>query len=552
MKSNSDSSGSGIGSKIVGTLFFSVFLIGGVVAFYFISKMVRDNYATYTWKKHRCQILENSFWHDPGSDNPYGVKIRYRYEWNGNSRVSRDFSVSEPKFSKYAKAYAIERDYPVGSEQACWVNAENPSEAVLKRGNLWSIFILLLPLIFVLIGGGGIYAMLFYKDDNSRSRGKSKSKSAGGRGAKIFGAIFLLIGLAIFVPLFGLPSWYMLDSQGWQEQSCTVIYSRVKSHDSDDGTTYSVEVFYRYEFGGREYKSDRYGFIGGSSSGYSSKAKVVREMPAGKAVRCYVDPNDPAQAVIKRGFTWELLIGLIPLFFIIAGLAVMIYGGGSSKQSKGRQELARPDTGPTVLKPKLGRKGRLAGVIFAALFWNGIVSVFLYQAVEGWIKGDPSWFLTLFLVPFVLVGLILIFAIFHSALALFNPMPVLELSTSVFNLGERARLNWTVQGKFRKLQSFTIELIGQEQATYRRGTDTVTVTEEFERRKLVDIPGRLGMPSGEAELFIPKSSMHSFDASNNKIVWMLKVSGEIPRWPDVGLEYALEVLPLEVITKEVL
>jgi hypothetical protein len=38
--------------------------------------------------------------------------------------------------------------------------------------------------------------------------------------------------------------------------------------------------------------------------------------------------------------------------------------------------------------------------------------------------------------------------------------------------------------------------------------------------------------------------MHSLDAPHNKIVWMLRVTGEIKSWPDIDESYALVVQPL--------
>jgi hypothetical protein len=37
--------------------------------------------------------------------------------------------------------------------------------------------------------------------------------------------------------------------------------------------------------------------------------------------------------------------------------------------------------------------------------------------------------------------------------------------------------------------------------------------------------------------------MHSFEASNNKIVWAVKLHGEIAKWPDVDFEFPITVLP---------
>lgn len=52
----------------------------------------------------------------------------------------------------------------------------------------------------------------------------------------------------------------------------------------------------------------------------------------------------------------------------------------------------------------------LAGTVAIALFWNGLVSVFLYTAVSGEQQNggqpnqDVDWFLLLFLVPFLFIG----------------------------------------------------------------------------------------------------------------------------------------------------
>jgi hypothetical protein len=37
--------------------------------------------------------------------------------------------------------------------------------------------------------------------------------------------------------------------------------------------------------------------------------------------------------------------------------------------------------------------------------------------------------------------------------------------------------------------------------------------------------------------------MHSFSTQHNKIVWSIRVKGEIARWPDLNEEFALTVLP---------
>ena len=46
--------------------------------------------------------------------------------------------------------------------------------------------------------------------------------------------------------------------------------------------------------------------------------------------------------------------------------------------------------------------------LFFTLFWNGIVSIFVYNVVKSYLDGRPEICLTIFLIPFVLIGLGLI------------------------------------------------------------------------------------------------------------------------------------------------
>jgi hypothetical protein len=94
------------------------------------------------------------------------------------------------------------------------------------------------------------------------------------------------------------------------------------------------------------------------------------------------------------------------------------------------------------------------------------------------------------------------------------------------------------------MNGLTITLEGQEEATYRRGTDTHTDTEVFASLPLVETRNDWEIPRGSAEVVIPDDTMHSLEADNNKIVWLLKIAGDIPRWPDVDESLPLTVRPM--------
>ena len=53
------------------------------------------------------------------------------------------------------------------------------------------------------------------------------------------------------------------------------------------------------------------------------------------------------------------------------------------------------------------------------------------------------------------------------------------------------------------------------------------------------------LAQGSARIRIPADTMHSFEASHNKILWTLKLTGSIARWPDVIIEFPFVVQPGE-------
>ena len=114
----------------------------------------------------------------------------------------------------------------------------------------------------------------------------------------LFGGLFVVVGIGLFIGLTLLPLTQWLGAQDWKETPCRIVSSEVKSHSDDDGTTYSVAIVYDYEFGGRQYTGSRYNFVTGSSSGKSGKQAIVNRYPPGSQQHCYVDPGNPDKVIL--------------------------------------------------------------------------------------------------------------------------------------------------------------------------------------------------------------------------------------------------------------
>jgi hypothetical protein len=267
-----------------------------------------------------------------------------------------------------------------------------------------------------------------------------------------------------------------------------------------------------------------------------------------------VNPADASDAVIERGLTAGLLFGIIPLLFVAIG------GGGLYSLAVGRtpftsaflvstttSEKTYPKAvltaEPATLRPRTGRGARLVAITGVALVWNAFLCVFLYSLLSDWSRGTLHWFLAVFLSPFILVGIVLVALAVSQALELFNPRPTVSVNRSIVALGDDLRVDWSMEGRVSRLARISITVEAREEATYTRGTDRITETNVFERLQLVnqaapEITGR-----GSETVKIPADSMHSFTAKHNKVSWVVRVRGEVPRWPNSDDEFPLTVAP---------
>jgi hypothetical protein len=347
-----------------------------------------------------------------------------------------------------------------------------------------------------------------------------------------------------------VPSIRLAASATWQATPCTIVSSSMRSWSTDDGTSYRADVLYEYQIGDHPWRSNRVEFFGFLSTGYADAREVLGRYPDRSSATCWVNPRDPSKSVLDRQFRLKHLLGLIPLVFVLVGWAVANHG---RKQMRVRRdademttEVAVVDDGPLHLEPQVSPVGKVAGALFFALVWNGIVSIFVWQAWKSWERGSPDWFLTIFLVPFVLVGLASFVFVGHFLLALANPRPRLTLTPGNPRLGNQLRLEWGFTGRAGRLGRLRIFLEGREEATYQRGTDTITEREVFATFDLVNTQNGWEIPRGAVDLAIPGDTMHSFAGDGNKIIWELKVEGEIVRWPDIGQNFPITIRPMRI------
>lgn len=544
------------------TAFSSIFLIIGI-------KMGYDAFDRSAWPEAPCSVTSFNVAASPNTDPPFQPTVQYTYQWEGKTYTGDRVWADKTGEDNYEDLAELVEQYRNGSLSKCHVNPDLPEESVLLvgPGELWG------GLIFALVGGVfvavGIGMVIYSRKQKKAENAALSSKHTDDNAPKTimipFFGIFALAGIGVLIGVV-IPQWKKYnDAKGWVETPAKIIWSRVESHTDDDGTTYSVDIFYRYEFEGKEYKSNTVGFMSGSSSGREGKEEKVRANPPGKTVTCYVNPDKPWLALLERDLGWWALFALFPLPFIgigVGGLWWMLKKRAKAKQEANRlgrrsgpfprhsassSDIFHPSSRQRF-SPGSKRTKWFIGAILIALFWNGITSVFVWQAVKSWQRGNPEWFLTIFIIPFVLIGLGLIGHIFYRLFALFNPSPTITLKPGSITLGKPAKLKWETQSGAHRMKRFAIYLVGEEEAEYQRGTDTVKDTETFYEQALIDTQDPRKSTRGSANIELPVNSMGimpSWKSKHNSIKWSLHIKGDISFWPDVSDRYDITVHPAD-------
>jgi hypothetical protein len=534
-----------VGFGILWTLFSSIFVAVGLW-------QVRESTKSGSWEKVPCtigkfEIVESG----KNEDDRFRADLIYRYEYGGtphngtrlwaDKKGSDDYEDFAEVRETFLQGPEGRRDSPAGASAECHVNPLNPAESYLQpRGWGQAIFGLVFTAfggLFVLIG----LAIIFGKTGNTAV--SAPRKDASPAFALVFCLVFGLAGLGLFggmvVPKF--LEW--LDMRGWQETSAEVIRGRVRENSDSDGTTYAVDLLYRYRIAGHEYRSNRYDLIGGTSSGRKGKAAVVKVHPPGTKFTVFVDPDQPWRAVVKRSPGWWALFALFPLPFMAIGV-----GGLWWFFRKRTKTAAVSDSraGPAVRE--IGSQPMVAGqwvrfrtvplaafiiLLIFTLFWNGFITFALRETAGS--------FFTLFLIPFVLAGLAMIAATIYTFIALFGPVYEFQMNEVELGRGGTATVRWRRAGGKGRPKAFSILLAGREEATYRNGTNTSTAKSVFHEQVIFETKIPQAMDAGHASIAIPADAVPSFSGSHNRLRWFISLRAEIPRLPDVQAEREITI-----------
>ena len=390
--------------RILATLFGLPFVALGIATFVAIIAGVAGDREPAGWPAVEGRVVDSRIARD--EDGEQVAAVSYCYEVDGKPRVADTPRLKNLSGDPAAIREIVNRHRP-GDRVRVHVDPDDPARAALVWGPVTDYLHALLVLPFVGFGTG-VIALAWWagpKRKPATPAGRRRARLTGARGGALLGLLFfgafLAVGLLVG-GLFFVRPW--LDGRaaaaGWDRVPAVVESSRVRSESGGESVTYAVDVIYRYDAGGRAYWGNRYRFAGGSDSFYKPKKAWVDAHPAGTQFEVYVDPDDPAQSVVRRDGGTSMWFGLIPLAFALVGgvgtigsAYALVAANRATPARRAEVDPVRPWL-PATVPLRVPRGERLVTRLTLAGLMNGLgwpLAVFfgrLFEPGDGWVEAS--------------------------------------------------------------------------------------------------------------------------------------------------------------------
>jgi hypothetical protein len=196
-----------------------------------------------------------------------------------------------------------------------------------------------------------------------------------------FWAFFLILGLAIFA-IFALGMILPAARARFVfvETRCTVLDKRLGAGNDN---SWRPEIRIEYQADGRRHDTWTYDAAGVYSNDRAAKEAILAGFIQGRQYPCWYDPADPDRAVLVRDLKWWMLMALIPLVFVVVGIAGLIAG-----RRRRAEQLRVQVSLPAGTAKTFGTLGLTALVGFAVA---AVVAFALFFALAR--AGAPPWVL---------------------------------------------------------------------------------------------------------------------------------------------------------------
>lgn len=182
--------------------------------------------------------------------------------------------------------------------------------------------------------------------------------------------VWLFVWTSVVLVFDGILSWALyqqLRAAAFPTADGVITKSGIKTTNSD-GPSHRLDVGYTYAVAGQRYTGTRYS---STEIGTNTRAwhKVRDEFPVGAQVRVAYNPDDPAESMLRPGFTgFHLTMVWFLTPFNVVMIGSWVYFARRHRPAFGPASATRTATGWRVRLPDLGRVGVFGVVLLAVTF----------------------------------------------------------------------------------------------------------------------------------------------------------------------------------------
>ncbi len=375
----------------------------------------------------------------------------------------------------------------------------------------------------------------------------------------LFALPFAGIGVGFGIALSITISRGMATTR-WVERPATVLEADLETSRGDDSTTYRATARYVYEYLDRLHTGTAVSVHSGSDNIGSFHQDMFRTLDAARqanrSVPCYVNPTDPARAVLYRGLRMGMVLFQLLFAVVFGGVGIgMLAGIGLARRNLRREaELQAAHPGePWKWRPEWhggvipGATGREAlGIGLFAGFWNLISMPAAAAVLFGTSHESPAvWFVLLF--PLIGVFLLWWAAVLFARWRRYRGI-VFHMAAVPGVLGGKLAGVIRIPDRLDPPDGFQVTLRCTRRVTSGSGRNRHTSESVLWEEGLTV---RRGEGGGLSETLIPvlfavpadqPASAAPGDTENRKIAWKLAVSAIVPG-ADLKTSFTVPVFP---------
>lgn len=142
-------------------------------------------------------------------------------------------------------------------------------------------------------------------------------------------AIGLLIALsgAVFTWLLGSGFALARGMDDWEETPCIILESEVRERQigPEVPMEYRLGLLFGYEFEGEPYSSESYDLRGNAwVKDFQRIAPLIAQLPVRSQQTCWVNPEQPQEAVLKKETKAPGYSIWFPILFVVGGLGIVV------------------------------------------------------------------------------------------------------------------------------------------------------------------------------------------------------------------------------------